>query len=333
MRRECVRTETVSFAEGAARSQIMYAKKGRAVGKSTLSAPTQIDQTKIESLDASKPAWKRIPHMLALIVPLAFLATLPVFAQSVGTTSQSVVATAEAPPMASSLPLPPPAEIDAPLPQPSTSAPATDPAPALAAVPQDQPGGYQVAPLHTKFILPNQRAQNLAPHDKMLIALEDVYSPLNFGGIIAAAGYEQLRNGQPNYGTDRGAFGERLGAAGIRDTAQGVFTDGVYAPLLHEDPRYYVEGSQFSLLHRALYAVTRPVITRSDSGHATINGALLLGYVSATALNNAYYPSVNRNVRDNAEAFAGSLGGSALGFFLTEFTSSLWGDLHFGHKQ
>ena len=236
-------------------------------------------------------------------------------------------------PKAGPLPFPVAAEIDAPQPQPPVDDPASDPSPAPAAIPQDQPGGYQVAPLHTKYILPNQRAQTLAAHDKMLIGLEDVYSPLNFGGIIAAASYEQLRNGQPNYGTDRGAYGERLGAAGIRDSAQGLFTDAVFAPLLHQDPRYYVEGPQYGLLHRALYAVTRPVITRSDSGHATLNGALLLGYVSATALNNAYYPSANRNVRDNAEAFAGSLGGSALGFFLTEFTSSLWGDLHFGHKQ
>ena len=41
---------------------------------------------------------------------------------------------------------------------------------------------------------------------------------------------------------DSGAFGERLGAAGIRDTTQGVFTDSVFAPLLHEDPRYYMAG-------------------------------------------------------------------------------------------
>jgi hypothetical protein len=295
-----------------------------------LSTLIQTEPTGIQGSNLSSKKKARRPKALALIAPLLLMAT-----SAAGAQRNAASISAGGPAVSSSAEVPAPAEIDAPQPQPSADRDARNatPIPSPAAVPQDQPGGYQVAPLHTKYILPNMRAQNLAAHDKMLIGLEDVYSPLNFGGIIAAAGYEQLRNGQPNYGTDRGAFGERLGAAGIRDTAQGVFTDAIYAPLLHEDPRYYVEGSQYSLLHRALYAVTRPVITRTDSGHATINAALLLGYVSATALNNAYYPPVNRNVRDNAEAFAGSIGGSALGFFLTEFTSSLWGNLHFGHKQ
>jgi hypothetical protein len=215
----------------------------------------------------------------------------------------------------STMVLAPPARIDAPQPQLAAIADgADDPPGSLAGVPTDQPGGYRVAPLHTKYILPDERAQSLTAHDKIMIGLEDTYSPLNFGGILVAAGYEQLRNSEPNYGSDRGAFGERLGAAGLRDTTQGLFTDAIFAPLLHEDPRYYVEGDRYNPFHRAVYALTRPVIGRTDSGRKTINGALLLGYVSSTALNNAYYPSVNRNWEDNAKAFGGSLGGSALGF-------------------
>ncbi len=178
--------------------------------------------------------------------------------------------------------------------------------------------------------MPDMRAQMITARDKVIIGLKGAYSPQNFGGIIVAAGYEQLRNGQPNYGTDRGAFGERLGAAGIRGTTQGVFTDSVFAPLLHEDPRYYVEGEQYGVFHRALYAVTRPVITRSDSGRRTINGAELLGYAASTALDNAFYPPVNRNVADNVKTFAGSIGGSALSFLLVEFTASMWHTLHLG---
>jgi hypothetical protein len=194
-------------------------------------------------------------------------------------------------------------------------------------------GEGRVAPIHQKYILAGVRAQPMGAHDKMVIGLMDSYRLTNFGGMFAAAGYEQLRNSQPNYGTDRGAFGERLGAAAIRDTAQGVLTDGVYASLLREDTRYYVEGSQYGVVHRALYALTRPLITRTDSGRRTINGAELLGYASASAISDTYYPPINRNARDNAEAFAGSLGGSALGFVLTEFTSSFWHHLHIGPKE
>jgi hypothetical protein len=194
-------------------------------------------------------------------------------------------------------------------------------------------GGRQVAPIHEKYILACVRAQPIGARDKMVIGWMDAYRLTNLGGMFAAAGYEQLRNSQPNYGTDRGAFGERLGAAAIRDTAQGVLTDGVYASLLREDTRYYVEGPQYGVVHRALYALTRPLMTRTDSGRRTMNGAELLGYASASAISDTYYPPINRNARDNAEAFAGSLGGSALGFLLTEFTSSFWHDLHLGPKE
>jgi hypothetical protein len=51
---------------------------------------------------------------------------------------------------------------------------------------------------------------------------------------------DEQERGNEHASGDENAFGERLGAAGIRDTVQGVFTDSVFAPLLHEDPRYYV---------------------------------------------------------------------------------------------
>ncbi len=221
-------------------------------------------------------------------------------------------------------------EIDAPQPQPAALDLAADPVDLSDAIPVDQPGGYQVAPIHRKYIMPDMRAQTLTARDKVIIGLQGTYSLQNFSGIIVAAGYEQLRNGQPNYGTDSGAFGERLGAAAIRGTSQGVFTDSVFAPLLHEDPRYYVQGKQYSFFHRALYAATRPVITRTDSGRRTINAAQLLGYAASTALNNAYYPSSNRNVKDNLEAYAGSIAGSALSSLLVEFTADFWHALHIG---
>ncbi len=220
--------------------------------------------------------------------------------------------------------------IDAPQPQPAVLDLTVGPVRPSDAVPTDQPGGYQVAPIHRKYIMPDMRAQTITARDKVIIGLKGTYSLQNFGGIIFAAGYEQLRNGQPNYGTDRGAFGQRLGAGAIRDTTQGVFTDSVFAPLLHEDPRYYIQGNQYSFGHRVFFALLRPVVTRSDSGRRTINGAQLLGYASSTALNNAFYPASNRNAADNAKAYASSIAGSAASSLLIEFTASFWHVLHLG---
>jgi hypothetical protein len=186
----------------------------------------------------------------------------------------------------------------------------------------------EVAPIHTKYIPAGMTAQPIDVHDKILIGLRDLYTPVNFGAKILAAGYEQVLNGEPNYGTDRGAFGERLGAAGIRESAQGLFTDTIFAPLLHEDPRYYVEGPQYGIIHRTLYAVTRPLVTRMDDGHSSLNGAMLLGYAASSALTYTYYPQINRNFHDTASNLGGSIGGAALGFFIREFSADVLQKLH-----
>ena len=209
---------------------------------------------------------------------------------------------------------------------------AIDDAPARAFVLEaDQHAPHpDVAPKYAKYIAADEKAQPINAHDKVIIGLRDLYSPLNFVAMIASAGYEQALNGSPNYGTDRGAFGERLGAAGIRETSQGFFTDSIFSPALHMDPRYYVEGPQYGFVHRTVYAATRVLISKTDRGRHTINSPLLLGYAASTALSTAYYPQINRNFKDQASNYGGSLGGAAVGFLFSEFSDSL---LHFVHMK
>ena len=146
--------------------------------------------------------------------------------------------------------------------------------------------------------------------------------------MIASAGYEQVVNGAPNYGTDRGAFGQRLGAAAIRESTQGLFTDTLFSPIYHTDPRYYVKGQGHSFINRTVYSVSRVLVTRTDGGHSTVNGALLTGYAASAALGYTYYPAINQNFRDTASAFGGSLGGAALGFFVSEFSDDALRAVH-----
>jgi hypothetical protein len=53
-----------------------------------------------------------------------------------------------------------------------------------------------------------------------------------------------------------------------------------------------------------------------------------VGYAGASALTYAYYPASNRNFKDTAATFGDGIGGAALGFFVTEFTSGLMQKLH-----
>jgi len=185
---------------------------------------------------------------------------------------------------------------------------------------------------YSKYIPSGWTAQPITAHDKVILGLRDLYSPLDFLAMFASAGYAHVTNGEPNYGTDRGAFGERLGAAAIRETSQGLFTDTVFAPLLHQDPRYYIEGSQYNFFHRVLYAGTRPIITRNDSGKSAINASMLLGYAAASGLSYTYYPQINKNFHDTAATYGGSLGGAALGFLVSEFSDDLLKFVHLKSK-
>lgn len=189
-----------------------------------------------------------------------------------------------------------------------------------------------LAPRTAGVIYAGQRGIKQTARDKVALGVEELIDPEGLAAMILSAGYEHAGNSQPNYGTDKGAFGERLGAAAIREESQSVFTYMVFAPVLHEDARYYVEGPSHNLVQRTLYAVTRPLITRTDGGRQTINGALLLGYAASAALTPAYYPSSNRNVHDVLAVYGGSIGGSALGFFVNEFTDDALMLVHLKHR-
>jgi hypothetical protein len=180
-----------------------------------------------------------------------------------------------------------------------------------------------LAPLYHKYIEPGQTAQPLGAADKVLFGVHQLMSPYLLLTMAAAAGYEQAANGSPNYGTDAGAYGQRLGAAALRDASQDILSDSVMAAALHEDPRYYVMGKRRNPGVRAAYSVSRVFVTRSDAGAAVPNYSLFSGYAGAAALENAYYPADNRGFSETAKSFAGSLGGAAFSNVVREFLPDL----------
>jgi hypothetical protein len=192
-------------------------------------------------------------------------------------------------------------------------------------------------PLHRRLIShrditiePNQTVSPLSAHAKMVMGLEQSFTLFSVAGWTASAGYSQLVNGTPNYGTDSGAFGARLGATAIRNTSQNIFSNAVFAPMFHQDFRYYKMGSGHNFVKRAAYAATRALITRSDDGQARPNYSLLSGNLAGAALTNAYYPRMNQGFTETAKTFGTSVGGSAVGFVVSEF---LYDALDFAHLQ
>lgn len=190
-----------------------------------------------------------------------------------------------------------------------------------------------VAPLYEKYIEPDETAQALSARDKFIFGFRQevtFYFPLT---LAAAAGYEQALNGSPNYGTNFRAYGQRVGAAAARNASQTIFEDSIMSPVLREDPRYYVLGEQHNAFARTAYAISRVLVTRTDSGHATPNFALFAGYAGAAGLTNAYYPPGNQAFSETAKSFGGSLGGAAISNVIREFLPGLLRHAGIGRLQ
>jgi len=185
-----------------------------------------------------------------------------------------------------------------------------------------------IAPKYAVDIKPGQEAQPLDAHDKVIFGLRDAISPFSFVGYVVSAGYSHVTNGQPNYGTNSTAFGQRFGATVARDASETIFAESILAPVFHEDPRYYVMGDSHNFFARVIYSVTRPIITRTDHGHQTINASVLVGYAGGSALSYTYYPEINKNFKDTAATFGGSLAGAAVGDFVSEFLDDALGLFH-----
>jgi hypothetical protein len=183
------------------------------------------------------------------------------------------------------------------------------------------------APHTDRYPLPGQAAPVLSAGDKFRMGVRGAVSFYSIAGWLAAAGYSQITNGPPNWGTDRGAFGIRLADEAISSSTEDFLSDSVMSPLMHQDPRYFRLGHGHPFLRRLVYAATRPLITRTDGGRTVPNFALMSGNLAGAALTNLYYPDSNRSVSQTFISFGGAIGGSALGDGIAEF----FGGLLFDH--
>jgi hypothetical protein len=152
----------------------------------------------------------------------------------------------------------------------------------------------------------------------MLVWLHEEVSPVGWFSAVLSSGYAQWTNGDPKYGTDSAAFGERLGAGALRDASMRFLSDSLLPTLTHEDPRYY-RKAYGGVVTRGLYAASRVFVARRDSGVRGFNYSDTLGHFAASALTPTYYPAPSANRRVVAATWVLSLAGDAGGNLFLEF--------------
>jgi hypothetical protein len=164
----------------------------------------------------------------------------------------------------------------------------------------------------------------LTVRQKWELAFRESVDPFNIVSAGIGAAFSQDGNQTPRYGEGGRAFAKRYGAALADLTTQNVFSAGLLATLLHQDPRYFRLGPEGGgIPKRVVYSLSRLFIARRDSGKDTFNTCGIGGMVLGIAASNLYYPAASVNGHEMAGRLTTSLFSGVTGNLMSEFAPDL----------
>jgi len=212
--------------------------------------------------------------------------------------------------------------------------PAIEPSPILpgpVSIPLNEERIFKVIPDYQTVQDTSHPVAPLSPAQKWNLGWKEAADPFNIASAAMTAAFSQHDNQTPRYGEGWPNYGRRFGAAVADFGSQSFLSAGVFATLLHQDPRYFRKGPGTGVLGRAWYSVTRLVVCRNDAGRPVFNASNFLGMGVGIAASNLYYPSASRTGTVMAGRIETSLFGGVTGNLLSEF----WPDLQrrFFHKK
>jgi hypothetical protein len=142
------------------------------------------------------------------------------------------------------------------------------------------------------YVVYDRNPEPMSTKLKFNLALKTSFDPVTVVGAAGLAAIDQAGD-TPNYRQGWKGYGERYGATAA-DGVSNIMIGGAILPsLLHQDPRYYYQGTG-SNKSRALHALVSPFVCHGDSGRLQPNYSSLGGDLASSALSNAYYPPSNR---------------------------------------
>lgn len=162
--------------------------------------------------------------------------------------------------------------------------------------------------------------------EKWNFFVSETLTPLTLVAAGPDAIVSQMTRSAPLYGKHfwrRDAFLKRLGATVGDDVSQNFFSDFVLASAFHEDTRYVRRGHASGTWPRIGYAISRAVVTRTDSGDTTFNWSNVAGCAMSAGLSNAYYPRGSRTAGVAAVNWGTNVAGAGLSNLMPEFGSDV----------
>ena len=165
----------------------------------------------------------------------------------------------------------------------------------------------------------------LSTHEKFTLAMEDSvdYSSFTWAGILAAQGF--FLNADPELGHGIAGYGRYYWRTFVDGASGSFLSEAIVPAITHEDPRYYTSGHG-NFFARTGYALSRTVLTKTDSGGTSFNWSEVAGGGLEATLSNAYYPPQERGLSQTARNWGTQMESAALNNIVKEF----WPDIR--HK-
>jgi hypothetical protein len=180
------------------------------------------------------------------------------------------------------------------------------------------------------WVIPNYRAVSAATYlppltagQKFVLGTQDSfdYSAFILAGMLA--GYGQATNSYPEFRQGAAGYGRYYWHSFADQAIGNYFTEAIIPSVLRQDPRYYTLGHG-GFFRRTGYALSRLVITKSDSGGIRINVSELLGNALGAGLSDAYYPRQERTWGKTGAKWGTQIGVDGIANVLKEF----WPDIY-----
>jgi len=164
---------------------------------------------------------------------------------------------------------------------------------------------------------------SLTARQKFKVVARGSFDYVIFPWYGLLAGISQAENSEAGYGQGAAGYGKRYGAAFADSTTEGFMTGAILPSLLRQDPRFY-QSSNGRFLHRLGYAMSRIVITRSDSGGEEFNYSEIFGSAIAAGISTySYHPHSDRTLSNTVGVWSSQVGYDTISTVIKEF----WPDI------
>jgi len=184
-------------------------------------------------------------------------------------------------------------------------------------------------PKRILFIIPNYRAVSadavvppLDARGKFNLMVEDSFDYSTFISVGLLAGISQARGSVPQFDDGSLAYAQYYWHIFVDQAVGNAFTEFLLPVAFKQDPRYFTKGHG-GFFNRTGYALSRLVITRTDSGGSQFNYSEIIGNGAAAGISGLYYPSDNRTWTKTGQRWGQQLALDATFNVLKEF----WPDI------